>query len=275
MKKVGSWLWGLVLVALGVILGVNALGIAKIDVFFPGWWTLFIIVPCLIGLITDEHKAGPLVGLVIGVCFLLSSLGVLSFSVLWKLMLPAILIVVGLAVIARSSTNGEVADKIHKARKRQAQEKRSEHVVEAEVIEEDDDDDDNEEDEEQEKWTNTEEYWSTFGDQDINFAGKKFNGCRIDAVFGGADLDLRGADIKDEAIVKASSVFGGVIIYAPEDVKVEIASTSIFGGVTDKRKDAGRKARANDDKKVEHKADNAGKTLYIEATCVFGGVEIR
>lgn len=267
MKKASGWLWGLVLVALGVILGINALGIAKIDVFFPGWWTLFIIVPCAIALITDEHKGGPLVGLVIGVCFLLSSLGVMSFSVLWKLLLPAILVIAGLAVIAHSNTEGEVADKISKARKRQAAERKTKHIVEAEVVEEDEDDDDDEVD--------AEEYWSTFGDQDINYAGKKFTGCKIDAVFGGADLDLRGAEIENEAIVKASSVFGGVMIYVPEDVKVEVASSSIFGGVSDKRKDKERKTRANDDKKVESKVNNKGKVLYIEASCVFGSVEIR
>lgn len=34
MKKTTSILWGCVLVALGVILGINALGIAQIDIFF-------------------------------------------------------------------------------------------------------------------------------------------------------------------------------------------------------------------------------------------------
>ena len=52
MKKVTGILWGIVLVTVGVILAVNALGIASIDIFFDGWWTLFIIVPCAVGLFT-------------------------------------------------------------------------------------------------------------------------------------------------------------------------------------------------------------------------------
>ena len=50
MKKVSGILWGIVLVAVGVILTLNAFGVANVDIFFDGWWTLFIIVPCVIGL---------------------------------------------------------------------------------------------------------------------------------------------------------------------------------------------------------------------------------
>lgn len=28
----------------------NAFGITDIELFFDGWWTLFIIVPCLVGI---------------------------------------------------------------------------------------------------------------------------------------------------------------------------------------------------------------------------------
>jgi hypothetical protein len=47
-------LWGIVLVAAGVLFALKALGIANIDVFFDGWWTLFIIIPCTIGPFTKR-----------------------------------------------------------------------------------------------------------------------------------------------------------------------------------------------------------------------------
>ena len=97
MKKFNSILWGLVLIALGVILGVNALGIAEIDIFFPGWWTLFIIIPCAISLFTDDDKWGDLIGLVVGVCLLLGCQGVVAFNMLWKLFVPAVLVDIGRA----------------------------------------------------------------------------------------------------------------------------------------------------------------------------------
>ena len=54
MKKVGNILWGIVLIIIGLIIGGNALGIVNINIFFDGWWTLFIIIPCFIGLFKDD-----------------------------------------------------------------------------------------------------------------------------------------------------------------------------------------------------------------------------
>jgi predicted membrane protein len=243
MKKVGNWLWGLVLVALGVILGLNALEVTNIEIFFPGWWTLIIIVPCFIGLVMDEHKWGNFVGLLIGVCLLLGCLHVLSFDLVWKLFFPAILVLIGLTVIFHGTAKSAVTKKIRKIR-------------EAETVD-----------------TETEEFWATFGEQDVNFDGKEFKGCRLDSVFGGIDLDLRGAKMKKDAIVKASSIFGGIVIYAPEDAEVEIASTSIFGGVSDSRKKRAKSADVDGDS--ETSGTSGKRTLYVEATCVFGGVEIK
>lgn len=235
MKKVGNWLWGLVLVALGVILGLNALNVTNIEIFFPGWWTLIIIVPCFIGLFTDEHKWGNFIGLLIGVCLLLGCLDVLSFNLVWKLFFPALLVLIGLTVIFHGTLKSATAKKIHKVR----------------------------EEREEKGEADTEEYWATFSGQDLDFKGKEFKGCRLDSVFGGIDLDLRGAKIEEDVIVKASTVFGGIVIYVPEDLRMEVVSTSIFGGVSDKKK-----AMRKDE-------DDKRKTLYVDATCVFGGVEIR
>ena len=46
MKKVESILWGIVFIVLGLIIAGNVLGITNIKIFFNGWWTLFIIIPC-------------------------------------------------------------------------------------------------------------------------------------------------------------------------------------------------------------------------------------
>ena len=58
MKKISSILWGIVLIIVGVIQALNDLKITNIDFFFDGWWTLFIIVPCGIGLYTEREKTG-------------------------------------------------------------------------------------------------------------------------------------------------------------------------------------------------------------------------
>ena len=56
MKKIENTVIGLILIIIGVIIGLNAFHITNIDLFFDGWWTLFIIVPCFFGLFKDQDK---------------------------------------------------------------------------------------------------------------------------------------------------------------------------------------------------------------------------
>ena len=104
------------------------------------------------------------------------------------------------------------------------------------------------------------EYCSTFGGQMVDFRNEEFNGCTLTAVFGSVKCDLRDSKIQDGAIIQASAIFGGIEIYVPTDVNLKIMSTPIFGGVSNKR--------------INSQKDGQ-KTIYIDATCVFGGVDIR
>lgn len=72
---------------------------------------------------------------------------------------------------------------------------------------------------------------------------------------------MTAAKLEKESVVNASSIFGGTEIYVPENVNIKIKSSSIFGGVSDKRKNTSQ--------------DEKNKTIYINATCIFGGVEIK
>ena len=82
MKKIGNILWGIVFIALGIIIALNALGVAKINVFFDGWWTLFIIIPCFIGLFKEREKTGNIIGLLIGIVLLLCCQNILDFNMM-------------------------------------------------------------------------------------------------------------------------------------------------------------------------------------------------
>ena len=45
MKDYTKYIIGFLLIFIGLILGLNAFGITNINLFFSGWWTLFIIIP--------------------------------------------------------------------------------------------------------------------------------------------------------------------------------------------------------------------------------------
>ena len=69
MKQTYKIVIGLALIAAGVLWILNILGVLAFEFSTKGWWTLFIIVPCLFGLANDRDKVGPCIGIGIGVPF--------------------------------------------------------------------------------------------------------------------------------------------------------------------------------------------------------------
>lgn len=100
MNNLNKILRGIILIILGIILGLNSLNITNIDIFFNGWWTLFIIIPCFIRLFDNtKSKSRNIIGLIIGISLLLSSHNLISFEIIVKLILPFILVSIGLSLI--------------------------------------------------------------------------------------------------------------------------------------------------------------------------------
>ena len=223
MDKINRILWGLVFIVLGVIIALNVFNIIDFNIFFRGWWTLFIIVPCFIGLFdnTNESKVGNIVGLVIGVLLLLMCNNLIRFDIIIKLFIPAIFVIIGLYLILGSSINSKVKKKINSTNK-----------------------------------DNLESIVATFSEKSEK--PNKFNGAKVDAIFGSVYLDLSESSIKNESVIVATGIFGSVNIKVPEDVQVIIKSTPIFGGVSNKSK-----------------GKNEKKIIYIEAYAVFGSVDIK
>lgn len=201
MKNFGNVLWGIVLIIIGLIFGGNALGITNIDIFFEGWWTLFIIVPCFIGLLKDNEKTASVIGLIVGVALLLGCQNIISFDIIWKLAFPTILVVLGLSMIFKDALGGKINDEIKKLNQKRNGEN---------------------------------SYCATFAGQNINFNEEKFTGADLTAVFGGVKCDLRNAIIESDVVINASATFGGIEIYVPSNVKIKIKSVPIFGGVDNK-----------------------------------------
>ena len=117
MKKTSNIMWGIVLIIVGIIFGLNSLDIADINLFFDGWWTLFIIVPCFIDLFKEKNKTGNIIGLLIGILLLLACRDIISFEIIWKLAFPAILIILGLSIIFKDVINNKIKEEMSKINK--------------------------------------------------------------------------------------------------------------------------------------------------------------
>ncbi|MGM9681964.1 MAG: LiaF transmembrane domain-containing protein [Eubacteriales bacterium] len=229
-KKFSKIIWGAILVGVGVVLALNAFGVTDIDIFFDGWWTLFIIVPCAVALVCERNgKTGSFIGLIAGIFLLLACRNVIGFDLLWKLLIPAIVIIIGIKLIF-----GGVFRSKHKYH-----DKFDIPLSDGE---------------------NTENRTATFSAAEIDFTGREFCSAELNAVFGSVKCDIRSAVINKDCTINATAVFGGIDIMVPENINVRVNSNSVFGGVSDKK----------------HKnSDSNQYTLYVNANCMFGGVDIK
>lgn len=201
MKKANSIIWGIILIAVGALFALNALKITNINIFFDGWWTLFIIIPCAVGLVTEREKLGNLIGLAVGVFLLLCSRDILSFSILWKLLVPVIIVIIGLKMLL-SGILGNKANEIL------ANLKTSESKPKVGC--------------------------ATFSGCDLNYDNQVFEGAELNAILGGVECNLKNAIIDKDCAIKASAIFGGIDILVPDNINVKVNSTSIFGGISNK-----------------------------------------
>lgn len=201
MKKLSGILWGLVLIAVGFLFALNALEVTNVDIFFDGWWTLFIIVPCTIGLFTEREKTGNLIGIAIGVFLLLGCQDVIAFSMVWKLLLPTVIIIIGVKLVFgglfRNRTNEIFAEM-------------------------------------KENGNDPKHCNAVFSGCNLNYDGEVFDGAELNATFGGIKCDLRNAIIEKDCAIKVSATFGGVDILVPAHINVKVNSNSVFGGITNK-----------------------------------------
>ena len=102
MKNTKRFLWGIVFIIIGVLIALDVLGFINVNLFFNGWWTLVIIIPCLIGLLCEKDKVGNATFLTVGIILLLKEQGVINFDILVRLIVPISLISYGLYMLSKS-----------------------------------------------------------------------------------------------------------------------------------------------------------------------------
>ena len=225
-NKISNALWGIFFILIGVIIAGNTLDLWNFNIFFDGWWTLFIIIPSLISIFQNGFRTSSLITLTIGVLLLLSMQDLFSFRVLRKLIIPIIFVLIGLSMIFKNflhlRDNGRRSNPTYQG--------------------------------------GSSEYSAVFSGSRHQIVGEKFLGTTINAIFGGVELDLRNAIIDEDIVINATAIFGGIDIIVPSNVKVKVSNVPIFGGV---------------DNKAPTIVDMNAPTIFINSTCMFGGIDIK
>lgn len=236
MKSMKRLLPGIILIVAGILWILDLCEIITLNLFFDGWWTLFIIIPCTISLFTEREKFGSLFGILLGVGLLLAANDVITYKLFWKFLLPAILILIGLRLIFGTFR----FDKAQNARQKLNEKLRE---TDGEIP----------------------EYCVTFSGMDVKFDDQTFYGANLTSVFGSIKCDLRNAVICDGAVITVSATFGGIELLLPDNTHIYVSASGIFGGVSDER--SGKEQNQSENEVIP--------TIYIGGNCLFGGVTVK
>lgn len=103
---------------------------------------------------------------------------------------------------------------------------------------------------------------AVFSGKEIIYGREPFQGAMLSAVLGGITLNLEEALMYEDSTVEIHTFMGGIDIIVPQNVRVVVKSTPILGGV-------------DNHIKRNFPMQEGIPTLFINAVCVCGGVEIK
>lgn len=201
----GDKFFGLVLLAIGVGYIGDLCNAWQFTIFFPGWWTMFIILPSVVSILNYGIHFWNVVSTLFGVALLLSSNDIFDMKYAMKFLLPIFLILWGLSILF--------------GRKKWYHDFKSDFSKEGHGY-------------------NT---WNDSGadvDQGVHFATNrrflhkgKIKTYHGETVFASQVIDLRDADLSDTFQFEHENVFGRTQIIVNEDIKPLLHIENVLSGV--------------------------------------------
>ena len=166
--------------------------------------------------------------------FFLDELNIITGRVMWKLVFPLILILIGVTIILsffRGGPKKNIEDVEYTKSKSYKYES-----------------------------TKYPRYTAILGGGDYKNNSNDLKGIVAEAILGGLEIDLRDAKINEDIVLELTAVLGGIDIFIPDNVSVEIISGNpILGG-------------------FEHKINKnviGGPKVRIKYIAVLGGIEVK
>ncbi|MDD4767369.1 MAG: cell wall-active antibiotics response protein [Desulfotomaculaceae bacterium] len=237
----GSFLLGIVVIALGVVLLLNNFNIINISVGYLvlTYWPLLLVLWGIDLLLPDAESGGSKPGRKSGALItglILIALGLLitghnldlyelNFSFFWRIFWPVVIILIGWSLLRSTSGSGGA-------------------------------------------------HWAVMSGIELKQQGWKLEDGSYFALMGGVDMDLNAAEIPEgEISINATAVMGGIEIIVPPGITVEYEGTAVLGGVKFFNEDSGGVIAG---RKSEYKGNPESRTkLILKCTAIMGGIEIK
>jgi predicted membrane protein len=321
-------IWGLILVLFGIGLAGRAFGLYHFNLFFNGWWTLFIIIPCALGLPDRDKRTSSMIGLGVGLILLLWSQGLFHWYVLIRILVAFIFIIIGFSIIFRknhgqessgysgnqnmdsqnytyqdynnqnnynqsstyNSSNNESYDHMNSENHTDYNDGNSNNYNSSGNNDNSNfgynnnnnyNNSSNNNNNYNNSGNNSDNYNSNYGygsrstnhtgnnhftsllsGRNVQFVDEVFTGAVVSSVLGSVQFDLRNAIFQENAFIQTTCILGGVDIFVPPNVKVVNNCNTILAGI---------------DNNVVSPINPSGEvyTLYINGTCILGGIEVK
>lgn len=236
--NLGRLVFGLVILALGVIFTLDTLDMIESGNILR-YWPVLLIAVGLGKLAQPREIGGKFFGLIlaiVGTLLLLRELDVIPWSV-WDFW-PLILVLLGISIVSQAFGRRGCCPRVRRV-----------HVGVTAGAERTFD---------EESILNIS---NTMSGSERVVTSKDFQGGKISTTLGGVAVDFRQATMKvGEAVLDVRVLLGGVEIRVPEAWRVVLRANSTMGGVTD----------------TTRKPDDASaKRLVVEGQVTLGGLEIR
>lgn len=216
---------GIILILLGLGFLMDNFYVIDFGDYLSTYWPSVLILIGIIKLFDKRSsKTGNIILILIGGIFQLNNLGLIRYD-FWDLFWPLILIIIGLNFIfsKKPSVKSYSNNRID-----------SDETINSFVI--------------------------FSGLKELN-QSKSFKGGNATAIFGGSDIDLRGAELYNrEAYLDLTAIFGGIDVFVPQSWRVEMSGVPIFGGWSNK---------------TMINTDPNAPVLKIKCFVAFGGIEVK
>ena len=224
----GAILLGIVLIVIGALVLLANLGKLPFTFDLHHWWPLILIVLGVVHLFNNRNifDFSGLFLIMLGGIFLLVTLDVICWGDIWRYW-PAVLILLGISIIFRRHPvplplSGNTAMGSGDA------------AVQVSNI---------------------------LSGADRRITSQEFKGGDVHNILGGTKIDLLEAKMAaGDWLLTVSTILGGVEIYVPRDMQIEVHPTNLLGGV--------------DDHTRQNPAAGGGK-LVIKASALLGGIDIK
>ena len=236
---------GLTLVGIGALFLLDNLHIVHVSTWFA-YWPVILIGIGLVKLVDSNSAAGQIAGgvlMAVGGFFLADNLGYIRIEQMW----PLILIGIGLFMLWNRMRPGYDYGRWWGSGWHQRQRHWSQEYMDHD---------------EPSLGGNKLHETNVFTGTRRVITDQDFRGGKVDCVFGGITLDLRGADIaEDKAVLHISAVYGGAEVLIPPHWDLDVRGGAFFGGYSDQT--------------VHPPRTPETKRLIAKGGAVFGGVTFK